>query len=84
MDAIIIVFGLIAIIYLWIIAKNAKYKGFNPWPWFLSGIFGIVVILLLPSANADDLTEETIEKRRTIGVIVGIVVTGVTIFAALN
>ena len=46
----------------------ALRKGFNPWLWVLAaGLLGLIVILILPSAEAEGINDETSEKRRITG-----------------
>jgi inner membrane protein involved in colicin E2 resistance len=66
------------------IFKVAEYKGFNPWAWLFSGLIGFIIMLLVPSSNADAISEEKSEKRRKIGNAIGIVVTVFVILLSIT
>ncbi len=73
---------IISIIIMIIMATIANKKGFNPWLWFLAGgIPGFIILLVLPSANAEDIDKEIILKRKKIGNNTGAVITTIAIIA---
>ena len=52
----------------------AKKKGFNPFAWLLAaGFLGLIVIALMPAANAEGIDEALRPSRRKTGNTVGIV-----------
>jgi hypothetical protein len=71
------------------LAVWASKKGFNPVLWFFSGgLLGVVVLALMPSANAPDISLEVADSRRRNGniaggIIVGIVALAVVFFVAV-
>ncbi|MFQ5708487.1 MAG: hypothetical protein ACE5HO_13600 [bacterium] len=61
-------------------AMIASKKGFNPLLWVLAGgIPGFFILLFLPSANADGISEATREIRIKRRNIVGAVITTIAI-----
>jgi hypothetical protein len=59
-------------------------KGFNPLLWLLAGgIPGALVLLFMPSANAEGLDDATKAKRRRTGNIVGTAITIVALILAV-
>lgn len=64
--------ALISIVVAIVMALIAKKKGFNPWLWILgAGIPGFVILLFLPSANSENIDDETKQKRIRVGNKVG-------------
>ncbi len=75
---------LIFIIVAIIMATIASKKGFNPWLWVLAGgVPGFIILLILPSAKAYGIDEETIEKRRKVGNNTGGVITIIAVILVL-
>lgn len=76
--SLLIVFGIINF-------RVAQNKGFSPFLWFFSaGLVGLIILLILPSANAVEETDpELYESRKKTGNIVGSVLLGVIIFIAV-
>lgn len=63
---------LFVIVVAVIMAMIANKKGFNPLLWILAGgIPGFFILLFLPSANAEGISEPTRESRIKRGNIVG-------------
>lgn len=59
----------------------AAKKGFNPFIWFFAaGLLGLIVIALMPSANAminnEDVDINLYEQRRKAGNIAGLIILG--------
>ena len=52
--------------------RLAERKGFIPWFWLFSGGFGIILLLILPSAKTEGLTADVIQKRNGVANVLGI------------
>jgi uncharacterized membrane protein len=82
-----LIIGIVVAIIMGVIAYR---KGFNPVFWILAGgIIGLVVVLLMPSANAEgiDETERATRRRRgniTGGVLSAIIIVVIIIFILMN
>jgi hypothetical protein len=70
----------ISIVVMIAMGLIAYKKGFKPWLWILAGgLPGIIVLALMPSANAEGIDEATQEKRRKMGNKTGAVISAVVI-----
>jgi len=72
-----IIFGIIVMAVMGVIANK---KGFNPWAWVLAGgLIGFIILLTLPSANADDIDDATRDVRTKRGNTVGVVISAIAV-----
>jgi len=72
-----IIFGLIVMAVMGVIAGK---KGFNPWAWILAGgLIGFIILLALPSANAEGVDNATREARARRGNTIGMVISALAI-----
>ncbi|MBA4410043.1 MAG: hypothetical protein Q8S54_19105 [Bacteroidota bacterium] len=65
----------IAILVVYVCYRIAEKKGFIPWFWLFTGGLGIILLLILPSANSQGLSEEVMKKRTGIANVIGICIT---------
>jgi len=72
------------IIFAIFIFKVADYKGFSPWALVFTGLLGFLIMLTVPSANADDISEKNSNILRLTGNIIGLVVTGISLILSLT
>ena len=81
---------IIGIVVAIIMAIIAYKKGFNPLFWILAGgLIGLIVVCLMPSANAPEIDEKERDARRrrgniTGGVLSAIIVVVILIFIVIN
>lgn len=72
-----LIFGIIVMAVMGVIADK---KGFNPWAWVLAGgLIGVIILLALPSANADGLDDATRDARAKRGNTVGTVISALAV-----
>ena len=71
---------IISIIVAIIMATIANKKGFNPWLWILAGgVPGFIILLILPSAKAYGIDQETADKRKKVGDNTGGIITVIAV-----
>ena len=63
-----------------VMAVIANKKGFNPFLWILAGgILGFLILIFMPSANAEEIDEATRTVRRKRGNVTGGVISCIAI-----
>lgn len=78
MEMISWIFAAVTMISMWFFAR---WKGFNPWYWFLaSGLLGLTLLIVLPSPNQTGIDPMKTKERIKLGNRVGI---GMTLFAVV-
>ncbi|MEI8201908.1 MAG: hypothetical protein WCH34_02780 [Bacteroidota bacterium] len=78
MDAPIIIFVLFIFGITNALIANSKH--INPFLWFFcAGLFGTLMILILPSAKAVQKDKKKYENRQTIGNTVGFIIVGIEV-----
>lgn len=72
----LLIFVVVAIAMVFI----AKRKGFNPLYWVIAGsVIGFVILLVLPAATANNLSDEERDKREKFGNSVGMLLSGIVL-----
>jgi hypothetical protein len=65
-------------------AVLASKKGFHPALWFMGGgLLGLILLAVLPSANAAGITSDQVASRTKTGNIVGGVLTSLVVVALI-
>ena len=77
----LLIFIVVAIAMVFI----AKRKGFNPLYWVIAGsVIGFVILLVLPAATANNISDEERVKREKFGNSIGMLLSAVVlIFGAM-
>lgn len=78
MEIISLTFAAVTMIGMWFFAR---WKGFNPWYWFLAaGLLGLTLLIVLPGPNQTGIDPMKAKQRIKLGNRVGI---GMTLFALI-
>lgn len=76
---------LLAIAFISLRYRISNYKGFIPWFWIFGlGIFGLGILFILPSSESDDISVESIKKRKLLGNIIGVIFTCIYILLCVT